>query len=731
MKALSSAAFVLALTTSAGAQEVVSALVHPNPSALQPGDARIDLPQPPRGAVAVPPKHGMPEIRQVAGRELPRPPATELPASAPQGGFSIFRNTTFLRASSEVAEPTCAHSGPYGIQTANFYAYTTADDGGNWAYVNPYTRFTASDGGFCCDQFVLHVPHAGPTGAVVWLLQYSYSAATQTNRLRLCFMTGSGIGSASGCVYDLTPSHAGYPAGTWFDFPHLGYSDRWLYVTANVFNAAGTWQGSAVTRLALADMLACIPAASQSFRSTTVGSHRFVQRMRPAADMVFAGHVDNGRLRLYRWSDSGSTPVARDVAVAAWYWGTTAVVDPDGRSFTSRSDNRLQGAWDNDVHVGFMWYSNQGGNYPRPHVRVAWFDRGTFDLAGEHAIWNSELAFAYPSVAPNIHGHLGGSIAAGGGTLRPMTLAWVVDDTNCWSGLDSGPIAIPSTRLSGDLWGDYYQTQCNPQRPTTWLTTGMAMTLQSNLTHRMETRNVEFGRVSTVLTLRDLSVRAVGAVGAAITIDRTDNYCRSGGVANFVRTYRSSSLVNLTAAASAGGKSFHRWRRNGSDMPVGQTSVAVTMTADSTVEAIYGEFSAGSVDSFGAGCRGSAPQTLLLVAGSLPEIGRTVPLAVSRGPAMVGAVVFLGASRTLWSGVPLPLRLLPGSCHVYTDVAVSLPGVTNASGGYTVPLVIPNSSALVASTAYAQGLAIDGAAPNPYSIITSNALTLGIGGWVF
>lgn len=713
----------------AGQIQVIEARIAPNFAATSAAPGAV--PAPPRGAFdQAPAKHGMPEIPLGNGPELAPGAPTELDGvrGPTAGGITVYRNTPVVVGSrSVVGEPTCAHVGINGIQTGNWYAATTDDDGQSWNHVNPYNKFTASDGGFCCDQYALTVPQYG---MVVWLLQYGYSATTQTNRLRLAVMLGGNVGNATvSCTYDITPAVVGRPAGTWFDFPHMGFSQGWLYISANVFDANNSYVGANVMRLNLSQMFICQPSSLHAI-ATVNGSNRFVQRARPSPEMFFAGHASTSSLRIYTWPDNG--PVSsNDVPVSNWYPGTTPVAGPDGRPFTNRADNRLQAGFDNGVHIGFMWYSNAGGAYPLPHVRAAWFDRDTLARAGERAIWNPTIAYAYPSAAPNTYGHIGGSIAYGGGNLFPSTGVFVVDDQNCWGGIDVLTVAGGTNGPGEAKWGDYYSTQMDGLQPATWLTTAMAMsggTAGSNMTPR----NVDFGRSNQPITYRSLDVRSVGVAAVPVTMTPNDNFCRAGGNANFSRWFRNGTTVSLSVPASIGGRSFYGWRVNGSFQTLQQTSLDVTLLASATAEAVYGDFTPGTATTFGQGCRGSgAAAGLTLVTDAPFLIGGRRELKLTNGASLAPAATWFGASNTVWSGVPLPFQLPPSNCMVYTDIAVSFGGSTNGAGQYIVNFQVPNLTNLIGSRLFAQTLVVDLFVNNPFRISTSNGLDLFVGGWAF
>ena len=90
-------------------------------------------------------------------------------------GASISDNTV---------EPSGAAHSSVWLQTGNFYAALSRDQGSTWSHLSPYTFFPAIDGGFCCDQRMEHVPAYDMT---VWTLQYRYSATTGRGSYRIAW----------------------------------------------------------------------------------------------------------------------------------------------------------------------------------------------------------------------------------------------------------------------------------------------------------------------------------------------------------------------------------------------------------------------------------------------------------------------------------------------------------------------------------------------------------------
>ena len=77
------------------------------------------------------------------------------------------------------------------MMTGNWFASTSTDAGANWTFLDPFTRFPASAGGFCCDQIVLYNPRHR---IWIWLLQY-ISTANGDNIFRLAVCREAEFGS--------------------------------------------------------------------------------------------------------------------------------------------------------------------------------------------------------------------------------------------------------------------------------------------------------------------------------------------------------------------------------------------------------------------------------------------------------------------------------------------------------------------------------------------------------
>ena len=88
-------------------------------------------------------------------------------------------------------------------------------------------------------------------------------------------------------------------------------------------------------------------------------------------------------------------------------------------------------------------------------------------------------------------------------------------------------------------------------------------------------------------TPRILSVASSNpASGAVITVTPADRSSLGDGTTPFARTYNDGTVVNLTAAATAGGNNFLKWQKDGVDHAT-TAATSVTMDAAHTMTAVY------------------------------------------------------------------------------------------------------------------------------------------------
>jgi hypothetical protein len=110
-----------------------------------------------------------------------------------------------------------------------------------------------------------------------------------------------------------------------------------------------------------------------------------------------------------------------------------------------------------------------------------------------------------------------------------------------------------------------------------------------------------------------------------------------------------------------------------------------------------------------------------------PTSGATLPLRVDNVPAPGLALLVTGLSESTWSGLPLPLNLLPAGapgCWALASLDASNLGVA-AGGVATIPFPIPTSGVL-GIRIFQQAVVVD-TARNSLGLVVSNAIEQFIG----
>lgn len=440
------------------------------------------------------------------------------------GTFTVFRNTPL--ASAPVVggaalsgfipiEPSAAANGRVVFYTTNSYAAVSGDGGQSFSYLNPFDNFPADgtndpiDGGFGGDQYVYY---ERTRGLMLWLLQYRNNGTTNRQRLAVARSQADALNN-NWFFYDFSPANFNYtdppggPTGIWLDFPDLAVSDDFLYLSSNVFTVAPQVSlGAVVWRMPL-NQLAQAQNLGINFYNDANQTYRLAQGAETT--MYWGSHNTTAQIRIYRWADNSGTIFSDNVNHAAFNTGTMRATDPNGADFAGFADSRILAAWvANDV-IGFMWNAAQGGGFTFPHVQVRRFNEGNRSLLDQGQIFNNNHAFLYPSVQVNDRGHLGGTMAWGGGTFFPNALAWIADDFNngaitplenvTFAAGNAGPCDPAFDPNPGNMtldcynrWGDYFATRLHSPSGLTWIGTGFVLNGANGVTR--DPRYVWFGR---------------------------------------------------------------------------------------------------------------------------------------------------------------------------------------------------------------------------------------------
>lgn len=110
--------------------------------------------------------------------------------------------------------------------------------------------------------------------------------------------------------------------------------------------------------------------------------------------------------------------------------------------------------------------------------------------------------------------------------------------------------------------------------------------------------------------------------------------------------------------------------------------------------------------------------------------GGTLDFYLFGAPPGAAAIAYFGASKTSWSGIPLPLDLtansLPG-CFVYTDLTLPFPATTSTAGTGEIRQAVPGDPAFRGATLYGQWLVRDPRVNPSFPYATSDGLAFTLG----
>lgn len=432
-----------------------------------------------------------PKVRVSSAPVVGPEPGTESVATsstsddAPQanGTFTIFRRrnigTIVTTGKSDVAEVSVAGAGRYLFATWNWGAARSRNGGATWTYVDPTDGFPD----LCCDQVVQYDPGRD---LLIWLRQSirSGNLATDTNQYRISASTDGG---ATWRNWNLTS-----PAGEWFDYPHIGLTNDFMYVSYNKYTTAATpvWISTQVRRIPL-DTLRDGGSLSTSTHTDTV---RFTATpVQGASDTMFwATHDSTTTLRIREWSDDSTTVNWFDRTIPAWTQTNRGDMScaASGDDWAARGGDRVLSGVRADGTLTWFWNVQAGSGFPLPYTNAATFDEATKDYLSRPLIWSSSTCFLYAAVHVNSRGHIG--LVVNEGTDLPDLYVGLADD---YSGAPP-PWDIhkvwSSTERPPNEWGDYNTVRPNYPGGVNFIGSGHTRTTTTD--DRTQIWFVVFGR---------------------------------------------------------------------------------------------------------------------------------------------------------------------------------------------------------------------------------------------
>ncbi|MEZ5963943.1 MAG: hypothetical protein R3F56_08880 [Planctomycetota bacterium] len=577
----------LPLAGQAGSGSVPPQTVTVGPAEVHPRPA-VQIPMPPQALRDVVPAHVMPEL-PVGPDLLPQPddrPGNDAFGGAPgaPGDLRFWNNRTVRprNTSTEAPEPCLSQARDTAFMTGNWFGGLSKDSARTFELIDPYSRFPAVDGGFCCDQRCLYVPG---TDITIWYLQYLASTTTNRGSVRVAVSVGrDGLRNDRWHSWVLSPQTFGVPTGRWFDYPDIAFAGNYLYLTSNVFYvASNNYAESIVWRMPLANLRDGSAMSIGFQRSSALGgtgSYRFVQ----GADnvMYWASHVNTSTLRIYRWGDSVGVAF-NDRAVPLWRDGTRNAMAPNGVNWIGRLDRRVQTGYRAGTEYGFLWSCEEdpANSRPWPFIRVARFRTSDHTLIGTQDIFNTTYGVGYPACSVNGRGDKGVVMATGGPGRHVRPVAFIVDQYHPgFNSQDWVSIAVPTNSPPSARWGDYFSCDRHPNHSATFLGTGAYI----DTSGVAQTRAVWFSREQDEPAFPQLDVQSTGVTsGVPITVDVADRSGRTNGSTPFNRVYNGRQGYVLTApdVIASGGVDwvFKEWALRATP-----TGTLVVQTTDRTME---------------------------------------------------------------------------------------------------------------------------------------------------
>jgi hypothetical protein len=462
---------------------------------------------------------------------LPRPRVTETRSEGAESEFHgspsavvVGRNNANTTAGvSTIAEPAAANDGVRVFMTANWYASYSTTGGASWNTV-PIPAGGSSAPVFCCDSDVIYDKARGVT---FWSAMYIrpipntnplqvFNAETRIFVIRN--IPSSGSSSGASCSYTFDPDGANNNVVA--DYPHLGLSNDFLYLTTNELegdNLGGDWLQARVRRIPLDAMVDCTTVIPNTFiyNSSSPGQRVFVP-VSGAHETMYWGQLEScstitggqscSAFRIYSWPEASASPTSVLKAISS-----SIHRNPDCRGGTNNTDwlerstsfsaagFRIRGAAGKNL-ISFFWNAApNGASRPQAYARGAVFRESDKVLVSQPDVFNSGTCFGYPNVGANDRGDLGLVVAfggkAGGGGSAVRTLVGVRDDitTGAPFGSTLNTVATGTHNPADARFGDYFTIHAQEPCGLFWNATAYALSGGTSAAN-VNDRYVEFGR---------------------------------------------------------------------------------------------------------------------------------------------------------------------------------------------------------------------------------------------
>ena len=422
----------------------------------------------------------------VGQEERPRSGAPLAPTDAVYYQWKNFGGVIPAGYKSNVMETSTDGKSTRIFATGNWFAARSTNKGTTWTFVDPYSGYPD----FCCDQVILHDV---ARDIYIWeRMAVPDASGNNTFKLTISYANQFFVAPYTSWTYTFSPAgiNAAW-ANQWFDYPHMQLGPNYLFLSWNMFNAAGSFVRTLMLKLPLNE-LAAAAGFSYSYY-TNVDWFTFVPVSGASHAMYFASNWDMSApydsLAIWRWNEIDNGLVVWVKAVPAWTASGRGDLHCGTPNWLARTDMRLlTGARYNIYQAGGIdpwqpgrkilgWWWNvaeDAVNFAYPYINGAAFYEDTMTLLpgwiGRPYVYGGDC-FAYPSFTPNSRGDLGGlfNYSYSPAWERPRVAYTMADDV--WGAPPGWALYAAASSLGGPSdakWGDYNTTRTY-QLGTTWI----------------------------------------------------------------------------------------------------------------------------------------------------------------------------------------------------------------------------------------------------------------------
>ena len=406
------------------------------------------------------------------------------------------RNTQADNTSnSTLAEPVTIDDGRAVLYGGNWHFEYSLNRGATWFNVPiPSGPADAPDG--CCDPDIVYDRARGLT---IWSYLYMNSGGTNG---AVRFYVRRNVWDTHACSYTIDPAAGANNLVP--DYPHLGLSNDFLYLTVN--NVGAGTNSAQVYRLSLNDIGECGAVSGSVYTyNWSYGQRVFVPVEGAKEIMYWGAMVDSNDFRVYSWPENSGTISEYTRAV-----NVSNFTNPDCRGGVGNYDFiERDTAWDirgfrmrgavGPNGLLFLWNVGSDGSHPQGHVHSALFRESDLAVIGQPHIWSSGYCVGYPALSVNDRGDYGLSIAAGGqsggGGSAAQGYVSIDDDFTSGAGRFDAiyRTASGTHNRSDSRFGDYFSVRRDVPCGNWFAATNYSLNNGSSSTN-VNARYVNFGR---------------------------------------------------------------------------------------------------------------------------------------------------------------------------------------------------------------------------------------------